>query len=280
MIYEKIDLYKYFNIKRKCGEAGYLNIYAPSAVDGMKPKLRPAMLILAGGGYAFVSQRESEPVALKYLSNGFACFALEYTANTAYPVPLNEACMAMAYIREQAEKYRIDVEHICAIGFSAGGHLAGMLATLTDDEASNALGGKAKLAKPNAVVLAYPVVSLNLQTRGQTRKVIASDDESLFGKLSVDKRVNANSAPVYVWHVYEDDIVSVQHSLMLAQAYHKAGVPFEMHIFEKGWHGVSVCSAETENDMGVVQRLKGVAKWFDMSLFWLQMRGFCVVTQG
>lgn len=279
MITEKIDLYGYFGVKRKSGAAGYLNTYVPAVIDGMKPKLRPAMLVIAGGGYAVVSQRESEVVALKYSVNGFSAFTLDYSVNTAYPVPLLEACMAVIYIKENAVKYNVDVNHIAAIGFSAGGHLAAMLANIYGEkEIADVLGGKVALAKLDAVLLAYPVITMQSLSVGGSRNVITGGNADLMERLSIEKRVTKNSAPAFVWHVYEDDRVSVENSLLLAQAYRQAGVPFELHIFEKGWHGVSVCSDETENDHAIVERLSAVAKWFDMSLDWLKLRGFCVKT--
>ena len=131
---ERIDLYRHFSLKRESGSGGYLDVYAPFEVAGIKPKLRPAMLVIAGGAYTFISQRESAPVAVKYVANGYCAFVLDYSVNTAYPVPLVEACMAVAYIRENASKYRVDKNLVAAIGFSAGGHLATMLANIYDEK--------------------------------------------------------------------------------------------------------------------------------------------------
>lgn len=279
MTTERIDLYSYFNIKRPDGAAGYLNTYVPNVMEGMKPKLRPAMLVLAGGGYRYVSQREKEIVALKYSTNGYSAFTLDYSVSTAYPTPLLEACMAVIYIRENAAKYNVDVEHVAAIGFSAGGHLAAMLANIYDEKEIKAvLGDRTQLAKLNAVLLSYAVITMKQATNGGSRDVITGGNKDLIERLSVEQRVTVNSAPAFMWHVYEDDCVSVENSLMLAQAYKKAGVPFALHVFEKGWHGVSVCSAETEDNMDVVRRLSTVAKWFDLSLDWLNARGFNVKT--
>lgn len=279
MITERIDLYSYFNLKRSENAAGYLNTYVPNVMEGMKPKLRPAMLVLAGGGYRFVSQREKEIVALKYSINGYSAFTLDYTVQTAYPTPLLEACMAVIYIRENAAKYNVDVDHVAAIGFSAGGHLAAILANIYDEkEIRDVLGDKTRLAKINAVLLSYAVITMKEVSHGGSRNVITGGDPDLIKRLSVEDRVTADSAPAFIWHVFEDDCVSVKNSLMLANAYQQAGVPFALHVFEKGWHGVSVCSDETENNHDVVEKLQPVAKWFDLSLDWLKARGFSVKT--
>lgn len=281
MTIERIDLYEYFNIERPVGAAGYLQTYVPFAITEIKPKLRPAMLVLAGGGYQMVSQREKEIVAVKYVSNGYSAFTLDYSINTAYPTPLIEACMAVIYIRQNAAKYNVDVDHVAAIGFSAGGHLAAMLANIYDEkEVLEVLGDKTCLAKLDAVVLSYAVVTMKELTHGGSRNVITGGNPELITRLSVEDRVTKNSSPAFIWHVFEDDCVSVKNSLLLANAYQQAGVPFSLHIFEKGWHGVSVCSDDTENNHDIVEKLVPVAKWFDLSLDWLKARGFAVKTVG
>ena len=107
MIFETVDLYAYFKIPRSGngGEGGYLAAYARTRVNNISEKSRPAMLVIPGGGYGHISAREGEPVALRFLAEGFSAFVLQYSINTAYPVPLLEAGMAVAYIKENAEKY-------------------------------------------------------------------------------------------------------------------------------------------------------------------------------
>ena len=279
MTTERIDLYEHFNVPRPENAAGYLNTYVPFAITEIKPKLRPAMLVIAGGGYKIVSQREKEVVAVKYSVDGYSAFTLDYSVDTPYPFPLLEACMAVIYIRQNAAKYNVDVNHVAAIGFSAGGHLAAMLSNIYDEkEIRGVLGDKVNLAKLDAVLLCYPVITMGQSTHQGTRDIITGGNKELAERLSMEKRVTKNSAPAFLWHVFEDDCVDVSNSLMLAQAYRKEGVPFSLHVFEKGWHGVSVCSDETENNHDVVERLTPVAKWYDLSVDWLASRGFRVQT--
>lgn len=279
MTTERIDLYGYFGVQRPENAVGYLNTYVPRVMKDMKPKLRPAMLVIAGGGYAYVSERESEVVAVKYAVSGYSAFTLDYSVGVPFPTPLIEACMAVAYIRQNAAKYNLDPEHVAATGFSAGGHLTAMLGNIWNErEVRDVLGDVADSSRPDAIVLGYPVISTSLPTRGNSCKTITGGKAELLQRLSVDRRVTGNSVPAFVWHVYEDDCVDVAHSLALAQAYRQNNVPFSLHVFEKGWHGVSVCSDETENDHSVVERLTHVARWFDMSLDWLRLRGFYVKT--
>ena len=278
MIYEKVDLYRYFGIERGEQAEGYLTAYVPDPlVPEIKAKLRPGMLVIPGGGYWFRSGREKEPVALAYLREGYCAFTLDYSVQALFPVPLLEAAMAMIYLRENAAKYGLDPAHLAAIGFSAGGHLAGMLSMLYEEpEIVSVLGERAMNARPDAVVLSYPVITMGELTHGGTRDVITGGREELLQRLSLEKRVSKKAAPAFLWHTQEDDCVPVENSLLLAAAYRKAGVPFAMHIFEHGPHGLSLISPETSDQTEYDTRLAPVGKWFSLSVDWLKSRGFAV----
>lgn len=244
MINERIDLYEYFNLERKEDYAGYLNVTAHTEMTEIlpvKPK-RPAMVIVPGGGYTFVSQREDEPISLKFLADGYNCFSLDYTVNVAgYPVQLTEIAMAVAFVRENAEKYSIFADKICAVGFSAGGHLVGSLATRFNDKVVlDLIGRTAQEVRPDAVINCYAVVSFDKEDfHGTTRQVVTGEDPTLIEYLDVVKSVTKDCPPAFIWATKEDDLVSVTNSLKLALAYQRAGVSFEIHIFERGWHGLS-----------------------------------------
>lgn len=273
-----VDLYEYFGKQRGGVNGGYLTGYVRSPYPEIKPKARPAMLVLPGGGYGFLSEREGEPVALNFLSKGYSSFVLKYSINTAHPVPLIEACMAVAYIRKNAEYLCVDKAHVGAIGFSAGGHLTGMLATMNGaEEVKEALGQIAETSRPDAVVLSYPVVTMqDGVTHDGTRKVITDGGKIPYDTLSLEKRVSKGSVPAFIWHTMEDDCVPVENSLLLALAYKKAGVPFALHIFEKGWHGLSLANEEVYNSGDIVAGLGRIDKWFELALDWLELRGFKV----
>ena len=277
MLYEKIDLYEYFRIARGGARGGYLTAYSRTLPCRLRKRTRPAMLVVPGGGYGHVSTREGEPVALEFMHAGYCAFVLEYSINTAYPVPLVEACMAVAYIRENANKYGVDENHVGAVGFSAGGHLTGLLATAEHDNAVDAaLGKRARLARPDAVVLAYPVATLGEHTHNGTRNVITGGDKALRAALSVQNRVSKNSAPAFIWHTAADELVPVENSFMLAAAYRAAGVPCELHIFERGRHGLSLACDETCDGAASDVALYRVGAWSGLALDWLSSRGFKV----
>lgn len=272
MLAERVDLYGYFGITRPEGGEGYLNCYIPekSCYEG---RIRPAMLVIAGGGYGYVSPREKECIAFTYLAKSFCAFTLDYSIGpkVIYPAQLTEGCMAMAYIRENAEKLGVDASHVAAIGFSAGGHLAAMLGNVWNEkEAASALKDKISLCRPDAVVLSYPVITAGEKAHKGSFEYLCGGDFTLADRLSMEKRVTENSSPAFIWATADDGAVPSENSLLLAAAYKKCGVPFELHIFESGRHGLSLANEET----GGVN--EPVRKWVELSVTWLKNRGFGV----
>lgn len=273
MFYTTVDLYEYFRIPRGENAGGALTVYARSRNPENSPRIRPAILIAAGGGYNYLSFREGEPVALKFLAEGYAVFLLNYTICTPYPVPLIEAAMAMKYIRENAQTYAVDADRVCAAGFSAGGHLVGMLATMFGEkEVIERIGGGH--VRPDAVILSYPVITTGMRTHGDTANTISGGDPVLAARLSLEKRVTKESSPAFIWHTSEDDCVAVENAFLMAQAYRAAGVPFELHIFEKGGHGLSTSDIEVCNERGCRGDVEAVRMWIPLALNFLKARGF------
>lgn len=281
MVLDKIDLYKYFNLERKSGYGGYLNVYAHTELTEILPvkAIRPAMLIVPGGGYTFVSQREDEPIALKFLDDGYNCFSLDYTVNVAgYPVQLIEIALSVAYIRENAEKYCINPNKICAVGFSAGGHLVGSLATrYNDQEMLKIINKTPEQVRPDAVIPCYAVVSFCKEdAHGTTRDVVTGKDENLIEYLDVVKSVRKDCPPAFIWATKEDDLVPATNSLKLALAYQKVGASYELHIFEKGWHGLSTGDEQSNYDKDGNGIVFECAKWIPLAKQWLKNKGFLV----
>ena len=280
MITERIDLYQYFGLQRKDGASGYLNTYIHArSKEYNEFRIRPAMVICPGGGYGFRSDRENEPIALKFMVEGFNSFTLEYSIEPfGYPTQLVECAMAVAYIKENAEKLSVDKEHISVVGFSAGGHLAGSLATLFKDKfVVEYLKDKAELARPDAVILSYPVITTKKETHGGTARVVSNGKQDIRDYMSLEDRVTKDSVPAFIWATVDDGCVPCENSLMMASAYKKNGVPFELHIFESGVHGLSLCTRETARTDDDELINAPVEKWFKMSMTWLKNRGFKII---
>ena len=280
MITERIDLYQYFGLQRKDGASGYLNTYIHArSKEYNEFRIRPAMVICPGGGYGFRSDRENEPIALKFMVEGFNSFTLEYSIEPfGYPTQLVECAMAVAYIKENAEKLSVDKDHVSVVGFSAGGHLAGSLATLFKDKfVVEYLKDKAELARPDAVILSYPVITTKKETHGGTARVVSNGKQDIRDYMSLEDRVTKDSVPAFIWATVDDGCVPCENSLMMASAYKKNGVPFELHIFESGVHGLSLCTRETARTDDDELINAPVEKWFKMAITWLKNRGFKII---
>lgn len=285
MRFFSVDLYDYFKIENK-GNAGRLNCYILDNYESMgKNRKHPAMLVIPGGGYAFRSPREGEPVAVSYLPYGFNAFELEYSVvvenstepkdNAGYPAQLIEGAMAIAYIRENAKELGVDPKHIGAVGFSAGGHLCAMLATLTGEKVvADALGKSAKNCKPDAVILSYPVITSGEKAHRGSIEALAQGNKDIEEAISLEKRVTSDSVPAYIWCTATDTCVPPQNSIMMASAYLEKGVPFELHVFDKGVHGLSLANQTTCSEGDENLMIPHIEVWFKHSVEWLNRRGF------
>ena len=271
MIVERIDLYAHFGFERKAGEQGYLTTYArPLHVEDPAGKQRPAMLVIPGGGYNVVSSREKECVALEFLQQGYNCFTLDYSvAPSFYPTQLLEAALAMLYIRETAPTFATDVSHVGVIGFSAGAHLSAMLSNVgTNKDIDRLLNGRAKDAQPNAAVLCYGVVAYDkANTHTSTFRVVSGGGKVDVSKVDPVQLVTKDTAPAFLWHTADDELVSFSNSVSYALALQKHGVPFELHVFQHGAHGLSIATAETLGNVSDTD--KSVSQWVQLAETWL-----------
>ena len=228
---------------------------------------RPAVLVCPGGGYSMVSDREAEPVALKFLANGYSAFVLTYSVAPArYPTQLLEVSKAIAHIRENAKEYNIDKNKILVCGFSAGGHLAASIGTLWEEELiKKELGIKHGDNKPNGLILAYPVIAYGKKAHsGSFDNLVGDGDKSLYEKLSLEKQVSKSTPPAFIWHTFNDGTVPVENSLLFAAALRENDIPFELHIFPEGKHGLSLCNDITNGTN------KHCEVWMDLCLKWIE----------
>ena len=232
--------------------------------------LRGAILICPGGGYHGVSPREAEPIALAFAAKGFNTFVLWYRVGQegdVYPRQLVDASRAILHIRENAEKYGIIKEKVAVLGFSAGGHLAGSLATMYDDpELLEILGADPSDIRPDAAVLCYPVITAYEPThKGSFKNLLGKEFDQLTDeereKFSIEKRVNLNTPPMFIWHTAKDKGVPLVGSLALTRRLFELDIPVSTRIYPYGGHGLALGNEDTASAPSHIQPI--AAKWID-----------------
>ena len=229
----------------------------------------PVMVLCPGGAYRFTSEREWDPVALEYLQAGYNVFILDYSVGEKAKgfMPLMELSQTIIRIRENAEAWHCDHHRVAVIGFSAGGHLAASAAILWNNERLKAVfDTKGGLNRPDAAVLCYPVITADEHAHVESIEYVSGAREGTeeYRWFSLDRHVDGETAPVFVWHTAEDDCVPVENTIKLISALQKNGVKYECHIFPSGGHGMSVCSHETASFSG------HNSQWIELSKMWLK----------
>ncbi len=234
---------------------------------------RPTVIVLPGGGYCITSEREADAIALRFLARGYNAGILYYScAPSRYPVALLEALSCVKYVRDNADKLFADREKIYVLGFSAGGHLAASCGTHWHRAESKKYFGDVNGVKPNGLVLCYPVISSGASAHlGSFVNLLGdrADDEAWREYVSLEKQVDGNTPKSFIWATYGDDAVPFKNSMLFATALGEAGVPFGLHIYEDGPHGIATADKVT-TPMEYPLRTRA---WLDMAADWIGEQG-------
>lgn len=233
---------------------------------------KPALVICPGGGYEFCSIREGAPVARAFARDGIESFVLEYDCAPAPlgTMPVRTAAAAVAWVRENAARFGIDENRIAIGGFSAGGHLAGTLATVWHRAEWFEPGTDLQAHRPNAAVLCYPVVSAGEYAHRGSFVQLAGADREKQQAFSLEKLVDGNTPPVFLWHTLDDSEVPVENTLLMERALRKAGVLHEVHLFPHGVHGLSLANFETYEPTRGRLPDRHVNRWQALCAEWLK----------
>ncbi len=252
-------------------------------------KKRSLVIICPGGGYAFTSDREAEVIALKFNSVGINAVVLWYTTgDKVKKIPENalfETAWTVNYVREKADEWLIDTDNIGICGFSAGGHLALQMATRWNEtDLADRLQVNNEMLKVDFAILGYPMVFVkeifpenDLGFANQLIENPLTSNQRYFGTdkptdedlehFNLLNHVDEETCPMFIWHTTEDVLVDVEHSLKLGQKLRNYEIPFEMHIFEKGEHGLALGDRTTARKKSHFN--DHVKKWFDLCEGWL-----------
>lgn len=227
----------------------------------------PAVLIFPGGSYRRRADHEGEPVAKWLNSLGIHAFVVHYrVAPYKHLVPLLDASRAVRLVRHHAHAWQVDAKKVGVLGFSAGGHVAATLATKYDHGDEKAADPvERESSRPDLLILGYPVITFGEFRHPDSMENLLGKDPSgemrLF--LSNERYVTKEVPPVFLWHTAEDKPVPVENSLLFASALSRAGIPFDLHIFESGRHGLGLASDHPE-----------AAEWTSLCAKWLRKNQF------
>jgi len=208
------------------------------------------VIVLPGGGYARHAPHEAEPVAAWLEGLGVAASVFRYPVSTRHPGPLDAVRGAVRAAREAG------ATRVALLGFSAGGHAAGMAALAP---------GAAPDERVDAAILCYPVVSMLLPTHAGSRHELLGDaaSEPERAATSLERLVTPSTPPLFVWHTARDRVVPVEHAYLLGQALAAADVAHELHVFPEGPHG-----------LGLAAGTPGAEEWPTLCAGWLRRGGW------
>lgn len=251
-----------------------LEIYLPQNMTemGRQNQKRPSILICPGGGYAGVSQREGEPIGLHFLPEGYNVFILTYSVcPNRFPTQLREVAAAMELIHRNAEVWSCDPGQVAIMGFSAGGHLAAHYSTCYNcPEVREVFPSSFPVS---ASILCYPVITADPKYAHMGSIINLSGHDPItaedIAKFSCEKQVTDHTPPAFLWHTAADNGVPVMNSLLYAGALADRDIPFELHVYPFGCHGLATVDEHTNN--GLDEKTAHAAAWLPALKKWLKL---------
>ena len=236
-----------------------------------------SVVICPGGGYGFLAtEHEGKEVAEWLNSLGVAGVVLKYRLGPRYqhPTMLDDAQRALRTVRARSKEWGLDPKRVAVMGFSAGGHLASTAATHFDagkPDATDPIDRQS--CRPDLAILVYPVVALATPYghSGSLKNLLGEKPtQELIESLSNERQVTKDTPPTFLAHTNEDKGVPAENSLLFALALRKAGVPVELHLFEKGVHGLGLGTGWA----GKIKPDEAFQAWPRLCATWLKGRGF------
>ena len=224
-----------------------------------------AVVVIPGGGYGHLAEHEGRVIAEWFNSIGITAFVLEYRLAPDYknPTMLCDVQRAIRYARSRADALSFDKNKVAVMGFSAGGHLAGSASVHYDKKVYEPTDEIDKeSARPDASILCYPVIDMFEYRHDGSRQNLLGEiplhaDKEL---MSLHKQVTVDTPPAFLWHTAADQAVPVENTLLYSAELSKVNVPFEVHIYPYGGHG-----------LGLAEENKHVAQWSESLTKWLYL---------
>lgn len=274
------------------------------SVELLNGKKRPAIIVCPGGAYFNCSDREGEAVALRFAAMGYHAFVLRYSnylenqdgfpdineelevnPKIVHPAPMRDIGKALLTLRNHADEWLVDDDRITLCGFSAGAHNCAMFSVYWNqpviyEHFKESIG----MFRHHAVILGYGlfdyVLMKELSQDPMSKSFFESSNIAFVGESNPDEKtlreispalhVNENTAPMFLWATSEDSLVPVQHTLRMAIALADSDIPFEVHIYEKGIHGLSLATQATAKEESHIDA--NAANWIKEAESWLKNR--------
>lgn len=278
MKYEKLYLKDYFPELGENGCNAYVECYIPAKITiyDLENKTFPAVVVCPGGGYDYTSERESEVIAMQFLSEGYRVFVVQYSVNPhGFPQQLREVAGTMELIHKYAEEWHVDSTRIAIIGFSAGGHCAAQYSNRYDCPEVREVFPESKPVQ--ASILSYPVITADPQYThaGTVYNFVGGHTPVDLEEKGVSCHlvVSDKTPPTFLWHTAEDELVAVENSFLYAKALREHNIPFEMHIYPYGEHGLSIATEQVYAE-SLEAKILRAGKWVEEMKSWLKMMGF------
>jgi len=230
-----------------------------------------AIVVCPGGGYGGLASHEGPDYALFLSQHGITAFVLRYRLGSQgyrHPRMLEDAQRAIRLVRARADDWKIDPKRVGIMGSSAGGHLASTAVTHFDAGKPAAADPiERQSSRPDLGILCYPVITMGPNAHQGSKNNLLGKEPSLelVELLSNEKQVTKDTPPCFVWHTVEDKGVKVENSLDFAAALQRNGVPFDLHIYQKGRHGIGLADKPPFNNPH---------PWAKGLIFWLKEQGF------
>lgn len=264
---------------------------------------RPAVIVCPGGAYFSCSDSEAEPVALAFARMGYHAFVLRYSVyggngfemdlsnlpekkECQNPGPMLDIARAFVYINEHSKEWHVDMSKVGICGFSAGGHNCAMYSThWSKPVITDAFDVDKEVLRPAVCILGYPLTDYVYMKENASKDpgnlaFFSGSNTGFLGKdwdtpeklldASPARLVNDDVPPTFIWSTFGDNLVPVQHSVLYAKALSDAKVPYELHIFERGDHGLTVADKSAASAKSFLNA--DVAKWVDLCAAWLDKR--------
>lgn len=254
---------------------------------------RPAVLICPGGAFIGISADEGEPVALRFASEGFHAFVLEYSIGVgaaAFPNPFLDAARALCHIRQNVQRWALDPQRIALCGFSTGGYVAAAFSARWHEPwISEALGLPSDCFRPDSLILGYPVLDLyrfqcrNHRPDSPMNPTIEMMNTAIFNNPFPEREqveawnfrdhITTKMPPTFLWSLGNDAYIDPAETLDFARSLVIQNIPYELHAFQGGSHGMSLGNQTVGYDFYGMKRQGNAIAWFDMAICWLREMG-------